>query len=63
MYMSICISDITFAYSVDKPVLSGINIDILKGETLDIVGTSGCGKLFFTNYIMIYCNNLTHYNI
>jgi ABC-type nitrate/sulfonate/bicarbonate transport system ATPase subunit len=42
--MSICISDITFAYSKDKSVLSGINISIPKGETLAIVGASGCGK-------------------
>lgn len=30
--------------SYDKPVLRGVNLDILKGETMVIIGESGCGK-------------------
>lgn len=42
--MSISISNISFGFSTEKPVLNGINIDIAKGETIAVVGASGCGK-------------------
>lgn len=40
---AIDINDLTFSYK-DKPVLSGLNIKIKRGESLALVGPSGSGK-------------------
>jgi iron complex transport system ATP-binding protein len=37
------IEDLHFSYR-DKPVLEGIDIDIVPGEVIGIVGPNGCGK-------------------
>ena len=36
----------------DKEVLRGINLNISKGETLVIIGRSGCGKSVFLKHII-----------
>jgi phospholipid/cholesterol/gamma-HCH transport system ATP-binding protein len=36
----------------NKQVLKGINLDIYKGESIVIVGTSGCGKTVLTKTIL-----------
>lgn len=43
---SITFEDITFAYSpkADRPVLNSINLSIVSGETVGIVGGTGCSK-------------------
>jgi len=41
---------VTFKYG-DKPVLSGIDLKVKKGEVLAIVGSSGAGKTTFVNLI------------
>jgi phospholipid/cholesterol/gamma-HCH transport system ATP-binding protein len=35
-----------------KPVLTGINLDIKKGETIVIIGRSGCGKSVLIKHIV-----------
>ena len=35
-----------------KPVLAGINLDINKGETIIIIGRSGCGKSVLIKHIV-----------
>ncbi len=37
-------SDVGFSYGGDRPLLSGINLDIAAGETIAFVGPSGVGK-------------------
>ncbi|CAI9412779.1 Putative multidrug export ATP-binding/permease protein [Pleomorphomonas sp. T1.2MG-36] len=37
-------SDVGFSYGGDRPLLSGINLDIASGETIAFVGPSGVGK-------------------
>ena len=34
--------------------VDGVSLDIKKGETLGIVGESGCGKSTFINLVMIF---------
>ena len=44
--------DVSFAYSKeDEPILKNINLKINKGETLAIMGATGCGKSSLVNLI------------
>ena len=36
--------DVSFSYSDGRPVLRGFNLDIQPGETMALVGRTGCGK-------------------
>ncbi|MBL7254396.1 ABC transporter ATP-binding protein [Actinoplanes sp. LDG1-01] len=40
----IVFDDVTFGYSPDRPVLSGVDLDIAPGETIACVGPTGAGK-------------------
>ncbi|KAK0147853.1 Multidrug resistance protein 1 [Merluccius polli] len=43
---NICFQDVRFTYPSrpDLPILQGLNLKVCKGETLALVGSSGCGK-------------------
>ena len=36
--------NVTFAYNPNQPVLNNINLEIKQGETVALVGPTGCGK-------------------
>ncbi|MFI9384914.1 ABC transporter ATP-binding protein [Kutzneria sp. NPDC052558] len=40
----ITFDDVTFGYSPDRPVISGVSLDIRAGETVAFVGPTGAGK-------------------
>lgn len=46
--------DVDFAYTEDRPVLSGINLSIPKGKTIALVGQSGSGKSTLVDLIPRY---------
>lgn len=48
----IVLNNIVFSYSDDKPLLQGINLTILKGEKLAIIGESGSGKSTLVDLII-----------
>lgn len=37
-------ADVSYAYRADRPVLSGIDFHVKRGETVGVVGPSGAGK-------------------
>lgn len=45
-FTGLSISDMSFSYvdDLDKPALSGINLNLKTGEKLGLIGQSGCGK-------------------
>ncbi|MCR5119308.1 MAG: DUF1854 domain-containing protein [Lachnospiraceae bacterium] len=45
------LDNVTFGYSVTKPVLKNINLKVREGELLGIVGRSGAGKSTLVNVI------------
>ncbi|MGO3153051.1 MAG: ABC transporter ATP-binding protein [Galactobacter sp.] len=44
--------DVRFGYSADRPVLKGINLQILAGQRVAVVGTSGAGKSSLSNLLL-----------
>lgn len=49
---SIKLENVDFYYQEDKPVVSNLSIDILKGKVVAIVGRSGSGKSTLVDLIM-----------
>jgi len=48
---SIEFKDIDFSYNQDRVILNGINLRLLKGQVLAMVGMSGAGKTTFVNLL------------
>ncbi|MGO3141721.1 MAG: ABC transporter ATP-binding protein, partial [Galactobacter sp.] len=44
--------DVCFGYGADRPVLKGINLQILAGQRVAVVGTSGAGKSSLSNLLL-----------
>ena len=49
---NITFENVNFSYSVDKPLMSGINIDVKAGQKVAIVGPTGCGKTTLINLLL-----------
>lgn len=46
------IHDLRFSYVPSKPLIDGFNLHVSSGETVAIVGPTGCGKTTFINLLM-----------
>lgn len=44
--------DVSFRYREDEPVLEGINVEVLPGQMLALVGATGAGKSTFVNLLL-----------
>lgn len=44
--------NLTFSYDTQKPVLSGLDLHVRKGETIALVGESGAGKSTILNMVI-----------
>lgn len=49
---SIEFSNVTFQYGLRKPVLKNISFDVKAGESIGIIGSSGCGKTTLIKLIL-----------
>lgn len=49
---SVCMENVSFSYGDDANVLNNINLEILAGERVALVGTSGSGKSTLMKLIM-----------
>jgi len=49
---NIKVSDISFSYTPDKPLIEHYNLEAKKGQRIAIVGPTGCGKTTFINLLM-----------
>ena len=41
---TIALKDVSFGYEAERPILRGVDIEVLAGKTIAIVGSSGSGK-------------------
>lgn len=44
--------DVSFSYVPEKPLIEGLNLDVLPGQNVAIVGPTGCGKTTLINLLM-----------
>ncbi len=45
-------SDVDFSYNPDKPLIENLNLSVLPGQTVAIVGPTGAGKTTLVNLVM-----------
>jgi len=49
---NIDIKDVAFSYTPDRPLISGLSLNVKPGQRIAIVGPTGCGKTTFINLLM-----------
>lgn len=49
---NVSIENVSFRYVSDKPLIDGFNLDVKPGQSIAIVGPTGCGKTTFINLLM-----------
>lgn len=55
----ISVSNLSFSYNEEQPILQEVSLDINKGKKYAIVGESGCGKSTLTKLLLGYYTNYT----
>lgn len=69
---NIKIENVSFSYMKEKPLIQNFNLDVKEGQTIAIVGPTGCGKTTFINLLMrfyeindgsIYLNDTSIYDL
>lgn len=48
----VSLKDVSFSYQPDQRLIEGLNLDVLPGKRVAIVGPTGCGKTTLINLLM-----------
>ena len=48
----VTLSDVSFRYVPDRPLIDGLTLDVQPGQRIAIVGPTGCGKTTLINLLM-----------
>ena len=48
----VALSDVSFSYVEEKPLIEGLNLSVEPGQRVAIVGPTGCGKTTLINLLM-----------
>ena len=48
----VTLSDVSFSYRKDRPLIEGLNLDVKRAQRVAIVGPTGCGKTTVINLLM-----------
>ena len=48
----VTLSDVSFSYTSDKPLIQNFNLNVKPGQRVAIVGPTGCGKTTLINLLM-----------
>lgn len=48
----VSIRNVSFSYTSDKPLIENLNVEVLPGQHVAIVGPTGCGKTTLINLLM-----------
>ena len=48
----IALKDVNFSYDPERPLITHFNLDVKAGQTIAIVGPTGCGKTTLINLLM-----------
>ncbi len=49
---NVSLSEVSFSYVPEKPLIDGLNLDVKPGQRIAIVGPTGCGKTTLINLLM-----------
>lgn len=49
---SVDIKNVSFSYSPERPLIENLNLAVMKGQRIAIVGPTGCGKTTLINLLM-----------
>ncbi len=48
----VSLSDVSFSYTEDRPLIEGLTLEVKPGQRIAIVGPTGCGKTTLINLLM-----------
>ena len=49
---NVSLNDVSFSYTPDNPLISGLDLNVTQGQRIAIVGPTGCGKTTMINLLM-----------
>ena len=49
---NVTLSDVSFSYTKEKPLIENLSLDVKPGQRIAIVGPTGCGKTTLINLLM-----------
>ena len=54
----VIIKNVEFAYNLDNPLIKNLNLEVMPGQNVAIVGQTGCGKTTIINLLMRFYDTI-----